>query len=95
MQLLDLRGIARHMGVQETTPQQWRQRGILPDTDYPEIRGCPLWNLKTIKTWAYVTGRDFWDIPGDDTTLNEFDDVESPLRSFRPRIPGMEFSATG
>lgn len=47
-QIVDLAGIARHMGVERFTPQQWKQRGVLPPVDFPEIAE-PLWYASTIK----------------------------------------------
>lgn len=55
--LLDLPGIARLLGVAEVTPQQWRQRGQLPDPDEPDFPDKPLWKTSTIISWARKSGR--------------------------------------
>lgn len=55
-QLIDLRGIARLLGVSPYTPQQWRERGQLPDPDEP-FPGKPLWRTRTILNWAKDTNR--------------------------------------
>lgn len=47
-QIVDLAGVARHMGVGRFTPQQWKRRDILPPVDFPEIAE-PLWMVSTIK----------------------------------------------
>lgn len=54
--LIDLRGIARLLGVSPYTPQQWRERDQLPapDEDFP---GKPLWRAGTIVKWAQDTER--------------------------------------
>lgn len=54
--LIDLRGIARLLGVSPYTPQQWREREQLPapDEDFP---GKPLWRAGTIVKWAQDTER--------------------------------------
>jgi len=46
-QIVDLAGIAQHMRVNRYTPQQWRQRGLLPPVDFPDISE-PLWYASTI-----------------------------------------------
>jgi hypothetical protein len=46
-EVVDLAGIARHMRVNRYTPQQWRQRGLLPPVDFPEISE-PLWYASTV-----------------------------------------------
>ncbi len=63
-QIVDLAGIARHMRVDPRyTPPQWRQRGLLPAVDFPEIRE-PLWYADTIKNQFVIpTGRIWYDNP--------------------------------
>lgn len=62
-QVVDLAGIARHMRVERYTPQQWRQRGLLPPVDFPEIRE-PLWYASTIREhFADKTQRAWYDRP--------------------------------
>lgn len=70
-QIVDLAGIARHMRVDPRyTPQQWRQRGLLPPVDFPEIRE-PIWYAQTIKEkFAIPTGRMWYDTPADDQELS-------------------------
>lgn len=46
--IVDLAGISRHMCVDRLTPQQWKQRGLMPPVDFPEIKE-PLWYVSTIK----------------------------------------------
>lgn len=63
--VVDLAGIARHMRVERYTPQQWRQRGHLPDVDFPEIKE-PLWYASTIRDEFAVPSRRVWyDAPGE------------------------------
>lgn len=87
--ILDLRGVARHCGVEETTPGQWRQRNVLPPSDFPEIRGCPLWYLDTIRQWALDTGRAFYEDPDKWSDVDEIDDHQSSDDS---EIPPLVFS---
>ncbi len=51
--VLDLAGIAEFLGVASTTPQQWRQRGQLPEADpalsFPDK---PVWRRRHIRMWA-------------------------------------------
>jgi phage terminase Nu1 subunit (DNA packaging protein) len=54
--LVDLAGIAELLGVAPVTPQQWRQRGQLPDPDEP-FPDKPLWKTSTIIAWARKTKR--------------------------------------
>ena len=54
--IVDLRGIARLLKVSKHTPNQWRQRGLLPPTDFPELLR-PVWRKTTIIRWAQDTGR--------------------------------------
>lgn len=61
---IDLAGIARHMRVDRLTPQQWKQRGLLPPVDFPEIKGEPLWHPSSIRAFAERTGRIWYDHPG-------------------------------
>lgn len=62
-EVVDLAGIARHMGVERFTPQQWSQRGLLPAVDFPKIRE-PLWYASTIKErFAFPTKRVWYDVP--------------------------------
>lgn len=58
-QIVDLAGIARHMRVERFTPQQWKQRGHLPEVDFPEIKE-PLWYVSTIKNGFIVPTRRMW-----------------------------------
>lgn len=55
---IDLAGIAELLGVASTTPQQWRQRGVLPEPDpglsFPDK---PLWWRSKIVAWAKETNR--------------------------------------
>lgn len=61
--IVDLAGIARHMRVERYTPQQWKQRDLLPAVDFPEIRE-PLWYVSTIKEHFVIpTGRVWYDFP--------------------------------
>jgi hypothetical protein len=46
-EIVDLAAIAAHMRVQRFTPQQWKQRGLLPPVDFPDIE-YPLWYTSTI-----------------------------------------------
>lgn len=60
--IVDLAGIARHMHVSRNTPGQWAQRHLLPDPDFPEIKGEPIWLASTIrKLFAEPTGRPWYD----------------------------------
>lgn len=62
-QIVDLAGVARHMGVERYTPQQWKQRGLMPPVDFPEIKE-PLWYASTIKDhFAGQRGRLWLDSP--------------------------------
>jgi len=57
-EVIDLAGFARHMHVERFTPQQWRQRDLVPPVDFPEIKGEPLWYASTIRDkFAGPTGR--------------------------------------
>ena len=58
-QIVDLAGIARHMGVERFTPQQWKQRGLLPPVDHPDIRE-PLWYVSTIINDFIIPTRRVW-----------------------------------
>ena len=51
--VLDLAGIAEFLGVASTTPQQWRQRGQLPDAD-PALSFAdkPVWRRRVVRLWA-------------------------------------------
>ena len=96
-EILDLRGVARHCGVSPDTPQQWRQRGILPAVDFPEIHH-PLWLASTIKAWAIRTGRNFWDDPENRTYRDVFTEDEEAEAAEQEGvsdrgIPGLVFSA--
>ncbi len=55
---IDMAGIARLLGVAATTPQQWRQRGVLPEPD-PELSFAdkPIWKTSVIIEWAKRTNR--------------------------------------
>jgi hypothetical protein len=58
-EVVDLAGIARHMRVERFTPQQWKQRGLLPPVDFPEIKE-PLWYVTTIKRDFIIPTRRVW-----------------------------------
>jgi hypothetical protein len=57
--VVDLAGIARHMHVERFTPQQWKQRDLLPPVDFPEIRE-PLWYASTIRDGFAAPTRRLW-----------------------------------
>lgn len=57
--IVDLAGIAQHMHVERFTPQQWRQRKMLPPVDFPEIKE-PLWYLTTIRDGFARPTRRLW-----------------------------------
>jgi hypothetical protein len=58
--VVDLAGIARHMKVDRRyTPQQWRQRNLLPPVDFPDIRE-PLWYASTIVEKFVKPTRRLW-----------------------------------
>jgi len=62
-EIVDLAGIARHMHVERFTPQQWKQRGLLPPVDFPDIKE-PLWYASPIRNgFARRTGRLWCDSP--------------------------------
>lgn len=55
---IDLAGIAELLGVAATTPQQWRQRGVLPEPDKDlSFKDKPIWWSHDIIDWAKETGR--------------------------------------
>lgn len=54
--VVDLAGISGLLDVKLSTPNQWRQRRILPEPDWPGLTR-PLWRRKTILLWAWKTGR--------------------------------------
>lgn len=58
-EVVDLAGIAWHMKVERHTPQQWRQRGLLPEVDFPRIKE-PLWYATTIKEKFAGPTRRLW-----------------------------------
>ena len=67
--VVDLAGISRHMRVDRYTPQQWRQRGLLPPVDFPEIKE-PLWYASTLRDQFAVPSRRVWyDVPGEELSL--------------------------
>lgn len=50
--------IARLLGVDRATVDQWRQRGLFPSPDWPvEETGRPQWRRRTVLDWAKLTGR--------------------------------------
>jgi hypothetical protein len=54
------------MRVERYTPQQWRQRGLLPAVDFPEIKE-PLWYASTLRDQFAVPSRRVWyDAPGEE-----------------------------
>jgi hypothetical protein len=60
-QIVDLAGIARHMRVERFTPQQWRQRKLLPPVDFPKIDE-PLWYVTTLlEKFVHPTRRIWYD----------------------------------
>jgi hypothetical protein len=85
IELLDLSAIAERCGVSKFTPQQWRQRDVLPPVDFPEV-DVPLWRVSTIRRWARDTDRDFRSSPKDVRTAVVPD-------STNPGIPSLAFSA--
>lgn len=66
-QVVNLAGIAQHMKVSRSTPQQWRQREYLefPPVDFPDIKE-PLWYASTIRKWARLKQRVWYDDPSED-----------------------------
>lgn len=58
-ELIALRKIAEYMHVKRLTPQQWYQRGLLPDHDNPEL-DHPNWWTCTIWDFADRTGRSWF-----------------------------------
>lgn len=81
--VVDLAGIARHMKVDRLTPQQWRQRGLLPPVDFPDIRE-PLWYVDTLKEEFITksrTRRVWYDDPNSDspslTSTSQDEEVEA------------------
>lgn len=58
VEILDLTAVAYCCNVSPFTPQQWRQRNVLPPVDYPEV-STPLWKVATIREWARRTNRSF------------------------------------
>lgn len=66
--LVDLAGISRHMSVDRKTPQQWKQRGLLPPVDFPYLTE-PVWLAETIRDgFALPTKRLWIDNPGTDAS---------------------------
>lgn len=60
-QPIDLAGIAELLGVAATTPQQWRQRGVLPDPDPGlSFKGKPVWRVREIIQWAKESNPPRW-----------------------------------
>jgi hypothetical protein len=74
-QVVDLAGIARHLRVERFTPQQWRQRDLLPPVDFPKIRE-PLWYASTIKQKFADPTRRVWYEEAEDPW---FDDVRGDV----------------
>ncbi len=73
-EVVDLAGIARHMRVERFTPQQWRQRGLLPPVDFPEISE-PLWYVSTLKKHFVIPTRRIW-----------YDNPEAPEEAFPAEV---------
>jgi predicted DNA-binding transcriptional regulator AlpA len=48
--------IASRLGVARATVDQWRFRGLLPDSQYV-VGGRPAWEWGVIEAWARDTGR--------------------------------------
>lgn len=103
--VVDLRGIADLLVVSRTTPSVWRQRGVLPDPDFPELQR-PLWKRDTIITWARNSGRWPKDKPTDQevaavvgAVAKLFQDKDAPNRGpgfktkedYRNEIPQVVF----
>jgi len=48
--------IADRLGVERTTVDQWRQRGVIPQPRWT-VGGRPAWDWETITAWAQATSR--------------------------------------
>lgn len=55
-QWVDLRQIAKRLGVKPKTPQTWRARKLMPEPGM-SFGGRPLWRWGVIEAWAIKTGR--------------------------------------
>jgi hypothetical protein len=80
--IIDLKGIARLLGVSMHTPNQWRQRDLLPEVDFPQLMR-PVWRRTTIIAWARSTGR--W--PPGTSGRPEARKLGKPRRAYRPVRP--------
>lgn len=57
-EVLGLQEIASLLEVAKRTPHEWKNRGVLPDPDYPgTVSGLAAWYRATILQWASETGR--------------------------------------
>jgi hypothetical protein len=75
--IVDLAGIARHMRVERFTPQQWRQRDLLPPVDFPKLTE-PLWYVSTLKAqFVNPTRRIWYDNPDAPDETDPGDEVSS------------------
>ncbi len=54
--LVGLTEIANRLDKKVDTVKKWRHRQLLPEPDYVLAQG-PVWEWKTIRTWAEQTGR--------------------------------------
>lgn len=48
--------IAKRLGVESKTAQQWRYRKLLPEPQYT-VSGQPAWEWRKIEKWARETNR--------------------------------------
>jgi hypothetical protein len=55
--VVGIKEIARRLGVQRATGDQWRQRGILPASLPRQVGGRDAWSWPVIEQWAIETGR--------------------------------------
>lgn len=55
-QPVGLEEIAQRLGIKRNTADQWRQRGLLPQPEWP-VGGRPAWPWGVIAAWAWRTGR--------------------------------------
>jgi len=63
-EIVGMAEIAGMAGVRKATVEQWRSpRGILPEPDWPDVAGGPIWLRSTVESWLRNTGR--VDVGGD------------------------------
>ena len=55
--VVSLADIAARLTVEESTPRQWRVRGLLPEPDWTVGDGLPLWAWDTVTGWLAESGR--------------------------------------